>query len=142
MANNSGICLSDMGITEVLTAPQSPWQNLLAERLVGSIRRECLDRVIVLGEASATNPEKLLRLLSGFENSPCFSQGRRNNSDRTGAGGWRDRGNRAGQWPAPSLRTPRGMTDGNVGLRFAYIGNYILPRTKRALLDTLGRPDR
>ena len=40
----------DMGISEVLTAPQSPWQNPFAERLVGSIRRECLDHVIVLGE--------------------------------------------------------------------------------------------
>lgn len=40
----------EMGITEVLTAPQSPWQNAFAERLIGSIRRECLDHVIVLGE--------------------------------------------------------------------------------------------
>ena len=40
-----------MGIAEVLTAPRSPWQNPFAERLVGSIRRECLDHVIVLGEA-------------------------------------------------------------------------------------------
>jgi hypothetical protein len=39
-----------MDITEVLTAPQSPWQNPFAERLVGSIRRECVDHVIVLGE--------------------------------------------------------------------------------------------
>jgi len=42
--------LSDMGIAEVLTAPQSPWQNPVAERLVGSIRHECLDHVIVPGE--------------------------------------------------------------------------------------------
>jgi putative transposase len=42
--------LRDMGITEVLTAPRSPWQNPFAERLVGSVRRECLDHVIVLGE--------------------------------------------------------------------------------------------
>ncbi len=42
--------LRDMDITEVLTAPQSPWQNPYAERLVGSIRRECVDHVIVLGE--------------------------------------------------------------------------------------------
>jgi len=41
--------LKDPGITEVLTAPQSPWQNPFAERLAGSIRRECLDHVIVLG---------------------------------------------------------------------------------------------
>jgi putative transposase len=39
-----------MGIDEVLTAPQSPWQNPFAERLIGSIRRECLNHVLVLGE--------------------------------------------------------------------------------------------
>jgi putative transposase len=42
----------DMGIKEVLTAPRSPWQNPFAERLVGSIRRECLDHVIVWNERS------------------------------------------------------------------------------------------
>jgi putative transposase len=40
-----------MGIQEVLTAARSPWQKPFAERLIGSIRRECLDHVIVLGEA-------------------------------------------------------------------------------------------
>jgi putative transposase len=40
-----------MGIDEVLTAPQSPWQNPFAERLIGSIRRECLNHVLVLGDA-------------------------------------------------------------------------------------------
>jgi putative transposase len=39
-----------MRIGEVLTAPHSPWQNPLAERLIGSIRRECLNHVLVLGE--------------------------------------------------------------------------------------------
>ena len=39
-----------MGIREVLTAPRSPWQNPFAERLIGSIRRECLDHVLVLSE--------------------------------------------------------------------------------------------
>jgi transposase InsO family protein len=39
-----------MGIEEVLTAPQSPWQNPFAERLIGSIRRECLNHVLVLSE--------------------------------------------------------------------------------------------
>ena len=36
--------LREMGIRDVLTAPRSPWQNSYAERLIGSIRRECLDR--------------------------------------------------------------------------------------------------
>jgi transposase InsO family protein len=43
--------LHAMGIRDKPTAPASPWQNSFAERLIGSIRRECLDHVIVLGEA-------------------------------------------------------------------------------------------
>ena len=41
-----------MGIEEVVTAPRSPWQNPYVERLIGSIRRECLDHVIVWNETS------------------------------------------------------------------------------------------
>jgi hypothetical protein len=37
-----------MDIEEVVTAPRSPWQNPFVERVIGSIRRECLDHVIVL----------------------------------------------------------------------------------------------
>ena len=40
-----------MGIEAVLIAPRSPWQNPFVERLIGSIRRKCLDHVLVLGEA-------------------------------------------------------------------------------------------
>jgi putative transposase len=39
-----------MGIEEVVIAPRSPWQNPYVERLIGSIRRDCLDHVIVLHE--------------------------------------------------------------------------------------------
>ncbi len=39
-----------MGVEEVVTAPRSPWQNPYVERLIGSVRRECLDHVIVLNE--------------------------------------------------------------------------------------------
>jgi transposase InsO family protein len=42
--------LRAMGIRDRPTAPASPWQNGFAERLIGSIRRECLDHVIVLGD--------------------------------------------------------------------------------------------
>jgi transposase InsO family protein len=41
-----------MGIDELLTAPRSPWQNPFAERVIGSLRRECLDHVIVWNERS------------------------------------------------------------------------------------------
>jgi transposase InsO family protein len=43
--------LRAMGIRDRPIAPASPWQNGFAERLIGSIRRECLDHIIVLGEA-------------------------------------------------------------------------------------------
>lgn len=49
-----------MGVEETLTAPHSPWQNPYAERLIGSIRRECLDHVIVLNE------EHLRRILRKY----------------------------------------------------------------------------
>ena len=49
-----------MGVQEVLTAPRSPWQNAFAERLIGSIRRECLDHVIVL------NRKHLRRILTNY----------------------------------------------------------------------------
>ena len=41
-----------MGIREVLSAPRSPWQRAYVERVIGTIRRECLDHVIVFNEAS------------------------------------------------------------------------------------------
>jgi transposase InsO family protein len=43
--------LRAMGIRDKPTSPASPWQNGLAERLIGSIRRECLDHIVVFGEA-------------------------------------------------------------------------------------------
>jgi putative transposase len=39
-----------MGITEVITAPRSPWQNAYVERVIGSTRRECLDHVVIFNE--------------------------------------------------------------------------------------------
>lgn len=42
--------LQAMGIDEVITAPRSPWQNAYVERIIGSIRRECLDHVVIFDE--------------------------------------------------------------------------------------------
>ena len=47
-------------IKEVTTAPRSPWQNPYAERVIGSIRRECLDHMVILGE------RHLKRILSSY----------------------------------------------------------------------------
>src|SRR6201982_1336644 len=52
--------LRAMGIRDKPIAPDSPWQNGFAERLIGSIRRECSDHVIVLGE------EHLRRILKSY----------------------------------------------------------------------------
>lgn len=42
--------MASVGLTEVVTAPRSPWQNPYVERVIGSIRRECLDHTIIVGE--------------------------------------------------------------------------------------------
>lgn len=43
--------IKSLGMKDVVTAPRSPWQNPFVERIIGSIRRECLDHIIVLNEA-------------------------------------------------------------------------------------------
>jgi putative transposase len=48
--------VQQLGIEEVLTAPRCPWQNPFVERMIGSLRRECLDHVIVLNERSLHRP--------------------------------------------------------------------------------------
>ncbi len=52
--------VKSMGIEEVLTAARSPWQNPYCERLIGSVRRECLDHIIVVNEPH------LLRVLNDY----------------------------------------------------------------------------
>jgi hypothetical protein len=44
--------VKDMGIQEILSAPRSPWQRAYVERLIGTLRRECLGHLIVFNEAS------------------------------------------------------------------------------------------
>jgi transposase InsO family protein len=55
--------IARMGIRDKPTAPALPWHNGFAERLIGSIRRECVDHFVVLGEA---HPRGILRALADF----------------------------------------------------------------------------
>src|SRR5580765_5127385 len=57
--------LRAMGIRDKPIAPASPWQNGFAERLIGSIRQECLDHIIVLGEVHL---RRILRSYSDYYN--------------------------------------------------------------------------
>jgi len=54
--------IQSLGIREVVTAPRSPWQNAFPERLIGSIQRDCLDYVLVLGQ------RHLRRLMKNYLN--------------------------------------------------------------------------
>ena len=57
--------VAGMGITKVVSAPASPWQNPYVERVIGSIRRECLDHIVVLGEAQL---RQILRAYADYYN--------------------------------------------------------------------------
>ena len=97
-----------MGITEVITAPRSPWQNAYVERVIGSIRRECLDHIVIFNE------RHLRRVLSSYVD--YYQRTRTHLSlDKDCPDprpimprriGKVDR-HPSGRWPASSLRTPR-----------------------------------
>ena len=57
--------LAAMGIRDHPIEPRSPWQNGHAERLIGSIRRECLDHIVVFGEAHL---RRILAVYAGYYN--------------------------------------------------------------------------
>ena len=64
----------DMGIEEVLSAPRSPWQRAYIKRIIGSIRRECVDHVIVLGEGSFRRT--LVAYFDYYHRSSCRTRSR------------------------------------------------------------------
>ena len=66
-----------MGIRQVTTAPRAPWQNPFVERLIGSIRRECLDHVIILSGAHLC---RVLRAYLAYYNTARPHQSLDNNS--------------------------------------------------------------
>ena len=68
-----------MGIHQILTAPRAPWQNPFVERLIGSIRRECLDHFLILNEAHL---RRVLRAYIGYYNTARPHQSLDHNSPR------------------------------------------------------------
>ena len=66
-----------MGIREVCITPRSPWQNPFVERLIGSIRRECLDHALILTEAHL---RRLLRSYVAYYNRSRPHRALENNS--------------------------------------------------------------
>ena len=78
--------LRAMGIRDKPTAPASPWQNGFAERLIGSIRRECVDHIIVLGEAHL---RRVLQSYADYYNSVRTHRSLNKDVNRPGfAGGY------------------------------------------------------
>ena len=59
-SNEVRLRIASLQMEEVLSAPRSPWQNPYAERLIGSIRRDCLDHFVIL------NPRHLKRTLTSY----------------------------------------------------------------------------
>jgi putative transposase len=70
-------CIASMGIREVLIAPRAPWQNAFVERVIGSLRRECLDHFLILSEAHL---RRLLRAYVAYYNTTRPHQSLDNNS--------------------------------------------------------------
>ena len=97
-----------IGIQEVLTAPGSPWQNAYVERFIGSVRRECLDHVIVLTAVGlASRPERVHRLLRTNTNASGSEQGCTPSPSCRAADGWPRDGYSAGRRLASPLRATR-----------------------------------
>src|SRR5262245_12632362 len=99
-----------VGIEEILTAPRSPWQNAYAERLIGSIRRECLDHVIIANERGLR--QVVNAYVAYYLKSRTHLALRKDAprvTTRRDAGRWADRGDSGPGRSPPPLRTSRGV---------------------------------
>ena len=101
--------VTGMRIGEVLTVPSSPWQNAFAERLIGSIRRECLDHVLVLSERHLRRI--LTRYFSYYHQARTHSRSTRTppTAGQSSRQDWQNHPDPRSRWPASSLRPPGGV---------------------------------
>ena len=101
-------CLDAMGIDEVLTAPRSPWQNPYVERLIGSMRRECVDHMMVLNERfTPADTAVVHRLLPELAHASGVGQGSAGEQGRRACGP--GRGHRAAAHGRPPPQLPRSL---------------------------------
>jgi transposase InsO family protein len=97
-----------MGITEVVSAARSPWQNAYVERVIGSIRRECLDYIVIFNERRLRRVlSTLYRLLPPHPHASFTRQGLSGPAPGHAARRRKSRRLPASQWPASPLRTSR-----------------------------------
>jgi hypothetical protein len=124
-----------MGIEEVLTAPRSPWQNAFVERVIGSIRWDFLDHVVVL------NDRHLKRILTSYFNYyHCWrthlSLGMDSPESRVaiGAAASTRKGGTIsrGRWFTSSLRTVGGLIECDMSFREAQL---VFRKAARTLPD-------
>ena len=97
-----------MGIPEVITAPCSPWQNAYVERMIGSIRRECLDHIMIFNERHLRRV--LFSYVDYYQKHPHASFARQGLSGLSPDHDTQDRKSRRhpkSRRPASSLRTSR-----------------------------------
>src|SRR5580700_5443833 len=97
-----------MGITEVVSAARSPWQNASVERMIGSIRRECLDYIVNLQPTPSPSHALFVRgLLPPQPHASFTRQGLPGPAPGHANQEWESRCLPASQWLASPLRTSR-----------------------------------
>jgi transposase InsO family protein len=94
-----------MGIQQVLGAPRSPWQRAYVERVIGTIRRECLDHVIVFNEADLSGHLRRFVDLSSESHAPGLGEGHARVTPRPKTGSRADRRDPRGRLASSSVRT-------------------------------------
>jgi transposase InsO family protein len=94
--------LRAMGIRDRPTAPRSPWQNGYCERLIGSIRRECLDHIVVFGERHLRH---LLRVYADYYNRTRTHLSLNTTRPHRGTALWPSGGARVSSPPARCSKT-------------------------------------
>ena len=105
-----------MGIKQVLSRPRSPWQRAYVERVIGSIRRECLDHVIVFNEVRLNyHLQKFCDYYHRSRTHLSLQKGHPRTAACPSSGSWADHLHTRSWWSASSVRTSRRVTKSKAG---------------------------